>query len=261
MLLLTLVLVSVLLPGCAAPPTRETLNQGYGALGQNRLDEATAAADKVLAADAAGRGAAEALYLKGMVAERRAKALETRDPPASRRYLAEARQAYTRALALKPPPKLEASIRTQLANVAYWQEDFAVAVREGLAAFGMLEKPVDKAWILYRVALSQQRQGRFTEADRTFASVQQRFPDTEPARRAPARRGATAFHVQVGAFTNPANADRMVTSLRSEGYVPMKSTDPTGKQVIAVGPVATYEQAKALQARLAGRYRDTVIVP
>ena len=252
--------VLLVLVGCAAKPqTRDVLNGGYAALSQRRLNDAQAAADQILSADATGRGAAEALYLRGRVFEERSH--ESKDPAGQMQLSNEARQSYARSLALKPAPKLEAAVRTQLANVAYYQEDFVTAAREGSAAYANLEKPLDQAWALYRVGLSQQRLGRFTDADQTFAAVQQKYAGTEPAKRAAARTGARAFHVQVGSFSDAANAQRTIAALRSEGYSPLKSADPTGKQLVAVGPVNTYEQAKGLRIRLAAKYPDAIILP
>lgn len=248
------------LAGCAQQPqTRETLNGGYGALTDNRLDDAQAAADKVLASEHNGRGAAEALYLRGRVSEERSR--QAKDEAEQKQLANDARQNYVRALSQKPAPKLEAAVRTQLANVAYYQEDFATAAREGAAAYANLESPGEQAWALYRVGLSQQRLGRFADADQTFAAVQQRYANTEPARRAASRAGARAFHVQVGIFTDSSNAQRTAAALKTDGYSAVKSNDSSGKQIIAVGPVATYAEAKVLQARLAAKYPGAMILP
>jgi tetratricopeptide (TPR) repeat protein len=254
-------LVFAALAGCAATPsTRTTLNEGYGALRQNQLDQAQAAADKVLAADASGRGAADALYLRGRVFEERAREAEG-NPKEVIALLNEARSSYVRALALRPETKLDAGIRTQLANVAYFQEDFATAAREWEAAYPNLASPSDQAWALYRCGLSRQRLGKFQEADAVFAAVQQHYPGTDPAKRAAQRAGARSFNVQVGIFSDAANARKLIEALRAQGYNPQRSNDPAGKQIIAVGPVPTYEQAKVLQSRLAGQYPGTIILP
>jgi cell division septation protein DedD len=248
--------------GCASKQqgTKGTLNEGYGALTENHLDQAQAAADKVLADAPAGKGAADALYLRGRVFEERARGAEG-NPQQVIALLNEARSCYVRALALHPETKLDASIRAQLANVAYFQEDFATAAEQWSAAYPNLATPNDKAWALYRAGLSRQRLGKFLEADAAFAAVEQQFPGTDPAKRAAQRQGARAFHVQVGTFSDATNANKLIAALRSQGYSPLKSTDPAGKQIIAVGPVGTYEQAKVLQSRLASQYPGTVILP
>jgi tetratricopeptide (TPR) repeat protein len=260
LILSTLALLSI--AGCASKKqgAKGTLNEGYGALTENHLDQAQAAADKILAEGSTGKGAADALYLRGRVFEERARGAEG-NPSQVMSLLNEARSCYVRALALHPETKLDASIRAQLANVAYFQEDFATAAQEWNAAYPNLANPADKAWALYRAGLSRQRLGKFPEADAAFAAVQQQFPGTDPARRAAQRQGARAFHVQVGTFSDVANANKLITTLRQQGYAPLKSTDAAGKQIIAVGPVATYEQAKVLQSRLAAQYPGAVILP
>ena len=49
--------------------------------------------------------------------------------------------------------------------------------------------------------------------------------------------------------------------LKAQGYSPIKATDPSGRQTIAVGPVTTYQQAKSLHDRLAAQYPGAMIVP
>ena len=258
---LALSFIAAITTGCAnQQTTKGTLNEGYGALTENRLDQAQAAADKVLAEGQTTKGAADALYLRGRVFEERARGAEG-NPQQVIGLLNEARSCYIRALALHPETKLDASIRAQLANVAYFQEDFATAAEQWAAAYPNLATPNDQAWALYRAGLSRQRLGNFAEADAAFAAVQQQFPNSDPARRAAQRQGARAFHVQVGTFSDATNANKLIAELLAKGYAPLKSTDPTGKQIIAVGPVGTYEQAKTLQSRLAGQYPGTVILP
>ena len=77
--------------------------------------------------------------------------------------------------------------------------------------------------------------------------MQQEFPSTDPARRAQSRQGARNFHVQVGTFSSPANAEQTIQTLRAEGYTPARSSDAAGRHIIAVGPVPTYEMAKAIR--------------
>lgn len=256
-------------PGVNAPPAplrqkelQETLNAAYAAFGRKQYDEAMAGAERVLAGNPQSRGAAEGQYLRGRVLEERSRAAAASGNVAgARAAMKSARDAYNAALLLAPPPTVEGDIRTQLANVAYHQEDYATAIAQGTAAFEKLTDPQARAWVLYRVGLSQQRFGNFRDADRTFAAVQQQFPSTEQARRAAAHQGARGFHVQVGTFNSPANADAALKDLRAAGVIGMSLANPAGQQVVRVGPAPTYEQAKALRARLAVKYPGAIIVP
>ena len=238
---------------------REELASGYTAFEQRRYDEAIAAAERVLAADSVGPGSAEALYLQGRVHEQ--KALEASSPNNAREQLRTARSVYQRALASKPPQPLEAYLRAGLANTSYFLEDYGTAAREWAAAYPHINDHDAKAWVLYRAGLSEQRLGRFSQADRHFAEVQQLFGGTEQARRAATHQGAAGFYVQVGTFANNANADHTAGMLKAQGYSPVKATDPSGRQSIAVGPVTSYQQAKSLRERLAAQYPGAVIVP
>lgn len=253
------------LTGCAAndagaPSTRkQELAGGFAAFEQKRYDEAIQSADRVLAGDSVGAGTAEALYLKGRVYEQ--KAQEAATAAHAREQLRAARSEYQRALATKPPQPLDAYLRAGVANTSYFLDDYSTAAREWAAAYPHINDPDAKAWVLYRAGLSEQRAGRFAEADRHFAEVQQLFAGTEQARRAAAHQGAAGFYVQVGTFANNANADNTVGMLKANGFKPVKAQDPSGKQSIAVGPVSSYQQARTLRDRLVGQYPGAIIVP
>jgi outer membrane protein assembly factor BamD (BamD/ComL family) len=255
------------LAGCAprdrsakGQPTRQQeLAGAYSAFEQRQYDQAIAAADRVLSEDSVGPGSAEALYLKGRVEEQKAK--DAGNTSQARDHLREARAVYQRALAIKPAQPLEAYLRAGLANASYFLEDYPTAAREWAAAYPQINDADAKAWVLYRAGLSEQRQGRFGEADRHFATVQQLFPGSEQARRAATHQGAAGFYVQVGTFSTNANADNTAGMLKAQGYSAMKATDPSGRQSIAVGPVPNYQQAKSLRDRLVAQYPGAMIVP
>ena len=241
---------------------KAALDAAYAAFDRRQYAEALAGAERVLAANPQGAGAAEAQYVRGRVFEQRAiDAAHAKDIPAAKSSLQAAREAYNAALTLRPAPALEGNIRAGVANVAYYQEDYATAIAQWSAAVDKIAEPQSKGWALYRVGLSQQRFGNFPEADRTFAAVQQQFPNTEQARRAAAHQGARGFHVQVGTFSSPANADGALAELRAQGVIGLSLANANGQHVVRVGPVQTYDQAKALRARVAGKYPDAIIIP
>ena len=165
-----------------------------------------------------------------------------------------------RGLALPSIPSTQARLHAGLANVAYFVDDYGTAVREWQVAFPNLEKPQDKAWTLYRIGLCQQRLGWFAEADRTFQSVRQQFPGSEPANRAAVHEGAKAFYVQVGAYADAAHADKTAAALRAQGLNSVKGQEP-GKLTVRVGPVPSYADARAMKARLSVQYPSAVIFP
>jgi tetratricopeptide (TPR) repeat protein len=274
------VALAALMTGCAAPENsgpgkpgqaavnqkplnrkeaEQVLNQAYAAFDAKQYDAAMQGADRVLVGNRDGAGAAEAHYLRGRVSEERA--IQATDAVAVKTSLVYARTAYNAALGAHPTPEVEGRVHAGIANVAYFQDDYATAIAEYTAAFSKLTDPSSKAWALYRVALSQQRFGNFDEADQTFAKVLQGFPTSEPAKRAGQHQGARGFQVQIGTYATPANAQNAVAALRAEGVMGTQQTDPTGRVVVRVGPVPTYDQARALKARLAAKYPDALIIP
>ena len=246
------------LSGCAGEAnTKQNLAAGYDAFNSQQYDDAIARADTQLAKDPRGKGSAEALYLRGRALEQRAK----NHPTDARNDLAAARQAYVDALAQKPASQLDAYIRTSLANVAYWQDDFTTAQQQWTAAYGKLGTPDTDPFILYRIGLCQQRLGQFDDADKTFAAVVERYPQTEAADRAKSHSGFRAFTVQLATFADAKGAERAESDLRREGVAAARVVDPRGRHVLSVGPVPTYAAAQQLRTRFTARYPDALIVP
>ena len=255
--ILLLVLTSGVV-GCASDQvTQKKLEDSKMALEQKQFDSSITSADAVIAKQGSGSDTAAAYYLKGRSLEQREKA----NPSMSASDLEMAKVNYNRALQFAPPKKLEGYIRTSLANVDYFQDDFSAAFEEWSKAYDLLSEPDLKAWTLYRIGLSQQRMGRFEQADKTFLQVQNQFPNTEQAARSRERHGARGFQVQLATFKNPKSADAAVAELKQQGVNPTRTGDATGLTVIRVGPVATYAEAKRLKERFADKYADAIILP
>ena len=213
-------------------------------------------------AQPAGPGSAEAWYLKGRAAEQSVTDTNARPTDAqARSALQAARVDYINVLKLSPSPKLEAYTHASLANVAYFQEDYQTAMGQWLAAIPKLDQPGLKAWSLYRVGLCQQRLGQFAGADQTFTQVTQQFPNTEPANRAAAKKGATAFYVQVATFRNVGNADRAIAAMRKQGVTATRADAGGGLQQVRIGPMKSYAEAKNMKTRFANEYPEAIIVP
>jgi tetratricopeptide (TPR) repeat protein len=236
---------------------------------QKQLDDATAAfaskdypraireADAVIAATPTGPAAVDAYYIKGRALEDTV----SKGNAEAAANLNAARQAYTQALAAGPNPQQEGLIRASLADVCYWQDDYATAADEGRKAEPLLKAPGQKAWVLYRLGLSLQRQGRFVEADQTFNKVIATYPNTEQARRAEARKEMRAFVVQLATFSGRAGADKLSADIRKAGLTPQVLVDPQGRHVVSVGPLVSYDEARGVKAKFAAQYPDAVIIP
>jgi outer membrane protein assembly factor BamD (BamD/ComL family) len=244
--------------GCATnKAARNDLSAGYASLEQKRYDQAIQQADAFLAKEPNGAGSAEALYLRGRAFEQKVAA----NPHEAKTNLQSARSSYIEALNRRPASKLEWTIRTSLANVAYFQDDYATALSQFQTALPRMENADTRAWTLYRMGLCQQRLGQFQQADQTFALVQQQHPGTMPAQRAKEHAGARSFFVQLVTFKTGASADKAIAALRREGVEPARVENEQGFQQIRVGPVQSYAQAMSLKTRFADRYPDAIIVP
>jgi outer membrane protein assembly factor BamD (BamD/ComL family) len=235
------------------------LDHGYRALEQQQYNEAIAKADEVLAAQPHGEGTPEALYLKGRGFEGKNAAGVTAEE--AKANLQAAREAYIRALRENPKQPLDAYIRTSLGNVAYFQDDYQTAIAQFSAAYDDLDRDDLKAWALYRTGLSQQRQGQFEQADKTFAAVQQQHANTVPAQRAREHQGARAFYVQLATFAQPASADKAAAELKKQGVLAARVPGPEGRAYLRVGPIASYNQAQYTRNRFVSQYPDAVIIP
>ena len=243
----------------AARSPQIILDEGYQALENRQYNEAIAKADELLASQPHGEGTPEALYLKGRALEAKNVAGVSEDE--ARANLQAARQAYIQALGDNPRPPLSAYLRTSLGNVAYFQDDYNTAIAQLTAAYDNLDSADLKAWAMYRVGLSQQRQGQFDAADKTFALVQQNHPNTVPAQRAREHQGARAFYVQLATFAQPASADRAVADLKKQGVTATRVAGPEGRAFLRVGPLASYSAARFMKDRFADRYPDAMIIP
>ena len=175
--------------------------------------------------------------------------------------LSNAYAAYLDALKANPADPLAARIYAGIANTFYWQDDFTNAWRNWVKAYDLSPEGADRAYMLYRIGLCQQRLGQFDDADRTLAAVQQQYPNTDASRRAAQKRGARAFAVQVATFASPQTAESAMNALRREGFVPTKLANSQGQTVVTVTPFTNYQQAQAAKLRLAGLYPDAVVVP
>jgi outer membrane protein assembly factor BamD (BamD/ComL family) len=252
------IVVSLFLTGCASDATaKKELDEGYSALDEHQYDSAMAHADAFLEKTPTGNGSAEALYLRGRAYEQKTAA----NPAQSQANLKAAREAYVEALTRSPSPKLEAYIRTSLANVAYFQDDYVTAATEWTTAYDKLEDKEVKAWVLYRVGICRQRLGQFADADKIFKMVQEQYPDTTPAQRAKEHEGVRTFAVQFATFNAAAKADAAAASLRSSGVAVNKQTDSQGRSVIMSGPMPSFQQAQSVRTRFAGTYPDALILP
>jgi tetratricopeptide (TPR) repeat protein len=200
---------------------------------------------------------AQELYLQGKAIQDK----EYASAQEARTQWQSARELYTRALELNPPKGLTAYIRSSLANVAYFLDDYPLALEQWSAAYPNLPDPDQKVWALYRIALCEQRLGHFDRADQTFAQVQKEFPGTIPAARAREKQGVHQFELQLAAVETGSNAEAAAAALKRDGIKPTLTLDPQGRHLLRVGPFATFNEVRAMKQRLADKYPDALILP
>jgi tetratricopeptide (TPR) repeat protein len=242
-------------PGPATPQQNKELAAGYRSLNQNQSDLAIQQADDYLRAQPDGPGDAEALYLKGRGFEQKT----ATTPAESAKNLAAARAAYEDALNLNPSPKTEGYVRASLSNVDFFQEDYPAAVREASRAFMLITTPAIRAQLLYRIGVSQQRIGRFTDADQTFGLVETDYPGSPIAQSAQQHVGVREFYVQLGTFDS-AGAQRALAFL-TNNQLPAARQSVSGQTVVNSGPFNDYASAKAAKLKLVDQFPQSQIVP
>jgi hypothetical protein len=125
----------------------------------------------------------------------------------------------------------------------------------------MVESPEIQSVLLYRMGISEQRMGRFSDADVTFQLVQSRYPNMAIARSAEEHVGLRNFYVQLATYNTAVGADRAIASLQNSRVVLSKHVDTAGHTVIDAGPFPNYEAAKDLETRFEPQYPDALIVP
>ncbi len=248
--------ISTAVPGCTPTLPTEQLATGYAALGRNDFSGAMRGADAYLVALPQGPEAAEAYYLRGRAYEMK----PAPDAAGSAGNLAAARVAYQNALLHNPEPRLEALIHAGLANVAFFRDDYAGAVSHWNTALPRLEGE-SRGWAMYRVALSNQRLGKFAAADQGFDELIRTMPGTAPAKRAAEQRGARGFFVQLATFAQADNANTALMDLARAGERPVRTTDRQGRTVVKLGPYPNYPSAIAARQRHMATYPDAMIEP
>jgi tetratricopeptide (TPR) repeat protein len=239
----------MLLCACADDPRpRQQLAAGEQALSAQQYDQAIRDADAVVAMGDSTY-LARANYLRGRAIEATANTAPD---------LQRARQAYALALSQHPSHALEAQLHGHLGNVAFYQDDYATALRQFTLANAQLSPPDEK--VLYLIGVCQQRLNRFADADSTFALVQQQYPRTEPAAWAKSLQGARGFYVQVGAFSSEADAQRAADAVTAAGAIPARAMH-NDLTIIRTIDVRSWQSALALRARLIAQYPDAQVKP
>jgi len=240
--------------GCQQNPTAEqSLLGGEQAFAAKNYDMAIARASGAIMLDPNN---ADAYYLRGRAVEERIKPSQL----AAANDLAMAKIDYLKGLTLNPSKTTAARLCAQLGNIAFNQNDYPAALSEWTQALPGMDQDAWKARVLYLMGVSQQRLGRFGDADYTFGQVISQFPNSPSAAGAKQRQGVHGFQVQVGAYTQLADAGKAANVLQANGAVPMVSNE-RGKYIVRSRPTPSYAQAEALRQRLLSVFSDAMLYP
>jgi len=199
---------------------------------------------------------ADAYYLRGRAIEERTKPSAV----AAANDLSMAKIDYLKGLTVNPSKSVAARLHAQLGNIAFNQNDYPGALTQWTQALPDMENDAWKARVLYLMGVSQQRLGRFGDADFTFGQVISQFPDSPSAAEAKQRQGVHGFQVQVGAYSQLADAGRAASMIQSNGAIPVV-TNERGRYIVRSSPTPSYAQAEALRQRLLSSFADAILYP
>jgi tetratricopeptide (TPR) repeat protein len=228
------------------------IDSGEVALGGNRFDAAVADADAAIKI----KPTAEAYYLRGRAEEDRPKP----DDPIASADLDRAKTDYMAALDLHPSKSLAARCRAGLANIAFNQGIYDVALLQWTLAIDDLDDDDWKSEALFHMAQCQQFLGRFDDADKTFKRVCDLYPTDDIAAQAQARIGVRGFYVQVGTFGSFPDAQSAMRIASDAGQSPRQSMD-NGQILVRCGPYTTLAQAQSARSAIASQYPNATIEP
>jgi|GEM_PF-2269506 len=249
-----LLAVGILAAACNSNPqaAADKVSDGEVALGGNRFDAAVADADESIRLSPT----APAYYLRARAEEDRPKP----DANIAAADLSKAKTDYQTAIDLHPGAGLTARSRAGLANIAFTQNDYSLAVFNLTMAVDDLEQPEWRANALYRIGESQQRLGRFDDADKTFKRLSDEYPDQDVATKARTREGVRAFYLQIGAFKSQDDARKAMVDAKNAGLACDTVADH-GLVAVRGGPYTSYADAVRAKATVAQQFPDAIVGP
>lgn len=177
----------------------------------------------------------------------------------------EAKDDFARGASRKGRLVAQVYCAIALANLEYEDGSDARAVhlyQQILRQDGLDDVPVDA--VLYRLGVSQQRLGRWSDADETLAKLIHEYPDSTLREAAQRRFQAAFFTVQVGAFADRRAAEALAEKLRQAQW-PVRISVAAEKDKtlhkVTVGRYQTYAQALSVAGTLKQQGYNILIVP
>lgn len=229
------------------------LRDGNAQYQTGQYEEAERSMTKFIGRYSSSPASAEAYYVRGMARL----ALGQRG---------EAGEDFHAALKASKRRELTARAQAGLGNMAFDDGDYESAAKWLGKSLPVLsaEPPADE--ITYRLGVSYQRVGGWSQARKLFARIVEDYPDRpiEALARRQAAWNREYFAIQCGAFRQGANADKQAELLRRQGINAESIPDTWEDQplfVVQVGRFDTYQQALKELPRVQQVVGDAIIRP
>jgi tetratricopeptide (TPR) repeat protein len=175
-----------------------------------------------------------------------------------------AQQDFKRALGLATREDLKGNVYVCLGSIAFEEENWDQAYQYYRKAEKNLPLLSPGDWILFRLASSAQRSGRWDEGRKYFARILREFPDSEVARSAARYVNCQYFTIQTGAFANMVGAQTQMMELQRAG-LPVRSNpvNINGQMLkgVYVGRYNDYSKASKGLAKVQKVIPNARIVP
>lgn len=253
-LLLLVAAVGFALIGCAATGAdTDSLKTGFAKYSDHQPDEASAIADRFIAAHPNAATVDEAYYLRGLAHMARNNRNAAID---------DLRMAITKSSRADLKGKAYRALADLAAEQSQWTD--VQKFCEAALATGALS-PANATHVNYGIGAALQAQGQWDKAQAYFARVLAAKNDPDREARALARINLTAFTIQFGAFKEAANARTKVSQLQTAGITATIASDNRGDglwYLVQSGTYHTWAQAAAAREQLQAKSPDLVaIVP
>lgn len=246
---------AAMVPGCTGGPLSSADRQIFLDAHQNfqrgNYSAAEAKLSQVIRKNPTSDALSELYYFRGLTRLRLDRRNEARED------FRHGAKAYGRELT-------QVYCAVALANLEYEDGNDTSAASLYAQALDHPVKDLQTDAILFRLAVSLQRLGRWDEADRRLAKLLSDHGDSTFVPLARRRFQATHFSVQAGAFADRGNAEALANKIRPEGYpVSLAVTESGGKvlHAVIVGRFRTYAEASAAAARLRAKGHTALIKP
>ena len=252
-----LVILVGLLGACQPQESKPSfLDKAQAAYDEGRYDLARQYATLFMArADVKPNERCEGLYLRGSA---------IREFGAS--FYGQARVDLQAVLVRQCTPELAGLAQTALGHMAFedGRHDYAACEEYYREALAVLKKEPPRDAVLYRLGVSLQRMGRWSEADEVFERCRKEFRESLYAQRAADRIGSRRFVIQIGAFASQSHAGnevrRVQDSGRTAGVVLVRDESGGMLHAVRTGSFTVYAGALREQAALQQAFPDAMIV-